>query len=116
MTDKQIQRTYAEEFRLTYGYDWPYEHRICTGALPAIEGDDMSELYWQVLERCRELGIETDILKRLRQDEDDATGILKRLRQAEDDALDWLNEHGIPQREYDEMIAEYEAQYDRWED
>ena len=97
----EIKRTYAEEFRLTYGYDWPYEHQPCRGALPDIAPDDMSELYWKVKERCEELGIETDILARL--------------RQAEDDALDWLDLHGMPAKDYAEMMAEYELEYE-WED
>ncbi len=104
MTDKQIQRTYAEEFRLTYGYDWPYEHRICTGALPEIEVDDMSELYYKVM-RYRELAGYPD------------DAFLRCLREAEeiiDEAQDIVDAFEPPQS-YLDAVAEYEARHD-WEE
>ena len=94
-------RDHVERFNRTYGIG---NHVVSpsTGKLPPIPSDDRSELYYLVMERCAELGIETSILARL--------------RQAEDDALDFLDEHGHPQRTYDEMIADHDAELDRWED
>lgn len=83
----------VERFNDTEGLG---ERIQCTGGLERVPDDDMSALYWQIKERCTELGIETDILVRL--------------RDAEDEAIEWLAEHGPPSREYEEAMAAIQAE------
>jgi hypothetical protein len=96
-----MSRTAAlERFNDTQGLG---ERLPCTGGLEQVPEDDMSALYWQIKERCIELGIETDVLVRL--------------RDAEDEAIEWLAEHGRPEREYRQAMEDYQRELEAgWEE
>jgi hypothetical protein len=101
----EIKRTPAEAFAHVFGYSdiW--------GPLPnkqiAVTDDERSDLYWQVMTRARELGL-------------DASDFLARLQAAEDEGDDFLAEHGPPLTgryddldEWEEDEREREEAYDR---
>ena len=103
-TGREPQRTYAEEFRHLYGYDWPYEHVPARGPLPEPAPDDISELWYKVKKYAEQMG-------------EDQTAFLARLYEAEEtlrEAEDYVAAFE-PEVDYDDYMAEIEAKYE-WEE